>query len=189
MLVFLWQEIFQSTGRAETSTPEEQCSGWWRGQGEQLLLNFSEVLHLSCMIWNVWNILPVLIWRDQWAYLRLNFEACTRLCWEICLLYLCLEKLLFRLLNKSIFFGRAEKKKKLMSNFKCGHSLILYILLELSFATTRITESLFYPGQQSPRPGQQNHLLGQQNPLPKQQNFLPQQQNDLPWAINLFPGQ
>ena len=77
----------------------------------------------------------------------------------------------------------------LMSNFKCGHSLILYILLELSFATTRITESLFYPGQQSPRPGQQNHLLGQQNPLPKQQNFLPQQQNDLPWAINLFPGQ
>ena len=112
MLVFLWQEIFQSTGRAETSTPEEQCSGWWRGQGEQLLLNFSEVLHLSCMIWNVWNILPVLIWRDQWAYLRLNFEACTRLCWEICLLYLCLEKLLFRLLNKSIFFGRAEKKKK-----------------------------------------------------------------------------
>ena len=110
MLVLLWQEIFQSTGRAETSTPEEQCSGWWRGQGEQLLLNFSEVLHLSCMIWNVWNILPVLIWRDQWAYLRLNFEACTRLCWEICLLYLCLEKLLFRLLNESIFFGQAEKK-------------------------------------------------------------------------------
>ena len=47
---------------------------------------------------------------------RLNFEACTRLCWKICLLCLCLKKLLFKPLNKPISFWSGQKKLTQQSN-------------------------------------------------------------------------
>ena len=113
MLVLLWQEISQSTGGAETSTPEEQCSGWWRGQGELLpaqhLWSPPSILHdLKCLK----------IPRHVVAYIFAIRVISTTICacgisWLVTrVYYLCLEPSVFRLLNKYFgFSGRAEKKK------------------------------------------------------------------------------
>ena len=113
MLVLLWQEISQSTGGAETSTPEEQCSGWWRGQGElqpaQHLWSPPSILHdLKCLK----------IPRHVVAYIFAIRVISTTICacgisWLVTrVYYLCLEPSVFRLLNKYFgFSGRAEKKK------------------------------------------------------------------------------
>ena len=120
MLVLLWQENFQSTGRAETSTPKEQCSGWWSGQGEhqpaKLLWSPPSILHdLKCLK------IPHHVFECILAIRVISATTCAcGISWLVTrFFYLCLEPTVFRLLNKYFgFSGRAEKKKKKVRVFK-----------------------------------------------------------------------
>ena len=124
MLVLLWQENFQSTGRAETSTPKEQCSRWWSGQGEhqpaELLWSPPSILHdLKCLK------IPHHVFECILAIRVISATTCAcGISWLVTrFFYLCLEPTVFRLLNKYFgFSGRAEKKKNLSNLYQIVES-------------------------------------------------------------------
>ena len=100
---------------AGTSTLEEQCIGWWRGQGElqpaQHLWSPPSILQdLKCLK----NPRHVVAYILAVRVISTTICAC-RISWLVTrVFYLCLEPSVFRLLNKYFgFSGRAKKKKKL----------------------------------------------------------------------------